>query len=522
MFASRRQWWTLGVLCLAALLVVVDNTIVNVALPILSRRLGASNSSLQWVVDAYSLPFAGLLLAGGPLADLWGRKRVMGVAVACFGFLSLVASRAHDVETLVFCRALMGAAAAFIFPTTLSILILVFRDPKQRARALGLWGATVGVAIAVGPVCGGAVLVHFWYGSVFLVNVPLAIVTLIGLRLFVVESRDVRKRPVDGWGLVFGTAGITALTWAIIEGPSWHWQSRAEVEAVATSVVLLVCFAVRELRCSHPLFDLRHLGQRSFSTSVVAIAANFFCLFGFIFLITQYFQSVRGYSALSAGLHTLPFAITVVLLTPLGVAWAQRFGPQRVVASGLVVTTLALVTMNFLAARSAFFGPVVIVMVALAIGFSLVNAPSTSELMRYARADDVSALSSVNETIRELAGSLGVAVLGSAFASSFSSGVTQELHATRGETLTRASRIAAMTSVQAAMHVARLLPVPERSLALHRIQVVFMRGLHHASLIGAGVALVAAIFVVFPSTRDVPPHADSPSGTADMYPSRGR
>ncbi|MEO9181508.1 MAG: MFS transporter, partial [Acidimicrobiales bacterium] len=211
---GERRWLVLFVLCIAVFLVVVDNTIVNVALPTLSKDLHASNSSLQWIVDGYSLPFAGLLLAGGGLSDRLGRKKVMQLALVCFALFSLLAAFSHSVQTLLTARALMGAAAAFIFPATLSTLTVVFEDTSERAKAFGIWGATTGVAIALGPIAGGALITHYWYGSIFLVNVPIAIVGFMAVGFVVPESRSPQRYPVDFGGLVLGTAGITALTLA--------------------------------------------------------------------------------------------------------------------------------------------------------------------------------------------------------------------------------------------------------------------------------------------------------------------
>ena len=242
-FPRERRWVVLFVLCIAVFLVVVDNTIVNVALPTLSRDLHASNSSLQWIVDGYSLPFAGLLLAGGGLSDRWGRKFVMQSGLGAFALFSLFAAFSHNVGTLLTARALMGASAAFIFPATLSTLTVVFEDTRERAKAFGVWGATTGVAIALGPISGGALITHYWYGSIFLVNVPLALVGMIAIASVVPESRSPRRRRMDYLGLALGTSGITALVLAIIEGPSWGWRSSPTLVLFGAATMLLAGFA---------------------------------------------------------------------------------------------------------------------------------------------------------------------------------------------------------------------------------------------------------------------------------------
>jgi DHA2 family multidrug resistance protein-like MFS transporter len=381
MHSYERRWLVLSVLCIAVFLVVVDNTIVNVALPTLSRELHATNSSLQWIVDGYSLPFAGLLIAGGGLSDRVGRKLVMQFALVMFGLFSLLAALSHNIETLLTARALMGAAAAFIFPATLSTLTEVFDDTSERAKAFGVWGATTGIAIALGPIAGGVLIDHFWYGSIFLVNVPLVIVGIVAIAWVVPESRSPQRRRLDLLGLFFGTSGVTALVLAIIEGPAWGWRSFQTLILFVVAAIVLYVFALVELRRVGPLLDVRIFHNRTFSAGAGAIATNFFCLFGFIFLVTQYFQFVRGYSALSTGVHTLPFAFGVMVTTPLGALAALRLGTRYVVALGLVITGIGLFWMSTLSANASYFGPIVGSMITLAIGFSMVNAPSVAATM---------------------------------------------------------------------------------------------------------------------------------------------
>ncbi len=412
---NERRWLVLGVLSLIVLIVVIDNTIVNVALPVFARDLHATNSSLQWIVDAYSLPFAGLLLAGGGLSDRLGRKRVMMVALAAFGAFSLMASFSTSVSTLLVARALMGASAAFIFPATLSILTVAFEDGRERAKAFGIWGAASGIAIAIGPVVGGALLVHYWYGSIFLINVPLVILAVTLTAIVVSESRSPLRRRVDSVGLVLGTLGITALTLAIIEGPSWGWRSATTIGVFFAAIVMLTVFVFYELRREGPLLDVRIFASRRFSAGSGATSAVFFCLFGFIFLITQYFQLIRGYSALSAGVHTLPFAVVTMVATPLGAVLALRLSSRLVVSSGLVILGGSLFWASSFQANTAYFGPIIVMMMVMAFGFSLVNAPATAALMSGLRPEQIGAGSAVNSTTRELGGTLGVAVVGSVF-----------------------------------------------------------------------------------------------------------
>src|SRR6202142_3358018 len=264
-FASDRRWLVLFVLCIAVFLVVVDNTIVNVALPTISRDLHASNSSLQWIVDGYSLPFAGLLLAGGALSDRWGRKRVMQYALFAFSLFSVLAAFSHNVSTLLIGRALMGASAAFIFPATLSTLTVVFEDRRERAKAFGYWGATTGVAIALGPIAGGALITHFFFGSIFLVNFPIALIGVLAIASVVPESTNPDRHPLDFVGLALGTSGVTALLVAIIEGPSWGWRSSPTLVLFGAAILLLAGFANYELGRTGPLMNVRIFNNRTFA-----------------------------------------------------------------------------------------------------------------------------------------------------------------------------------------------------------------------------------------------------------------
>ena len=490
-----RRWWILAVLCLIVLIVVIDNTIVNVALPVISRSLHASNSSLQWVVDAYSLPFAGLLLAGGGLSDRFGRKRVMQIGLACFGAFSLLASFSHDVSTLLVARALMGASAAFIFPATLSTLTVSFEDLKERAKAFGLWGAASGIAIAIGPVVGGALLVHFWYGSIFLINAPLVVIALIASAYVMPESKSPLQRRVDLGGLVLGTTGVTLLTLATIQGPTWGWHSPSVLGLYAAAALAVIGFVRYELRREGPLLDVRVFSNRAFSAGAGAIAMNYFALFGFIFLITQYLQLVRGYSPLSAGVHTLPFAAVVMVTTPMSAVLALRWGARYVVAAGLAIVGAALVWGSVVTAHAAYFGPVVAMMMLLAFGFSLVNAPSTASLMGTLRPEQVGAGAAVNETTRELAGTLGVAVVGSIFSSFFGPGVASALRRFVGHGLTNAQLHLAMSSTPAAQATVAHFPAALRPALSVDVTNAFMSGLHHGCLVAGAVALLAAVLV---------------------------
>jgi EmrB/QacA subfamily drug resistance transporter len=485
----------LFVLCIAVFLVVVDNTIVNVALPTISRDLHASNSSLQWIVDGYSLPFAGLLLAGGGLSDRWGRKRVMQMGLFAFSLFSLLAAFSHNVSMLLTARALMGASAAFIFPATLSTLTVVFDDRRERAKAFGLWGATTGIAIALGPIAGGALITHFFFGSIFLVNVPVALIGVVAIATVVPESSVPERHPMDLVGLALGTTGITALILAIIQGPSWGWRSSPTLVLFGAAVLLLSGFANYELGREGPLLDVRIFNNRTYSASAGAMATNFFCLFGFIFLVTQYFQLVRGYSALSAGVHTLPYAFTVMVATPIGALAALRLGTRFVVALGLLVIAVALMWMSRLAADTSYLGPMVGSMITLAVGFSLVNAPSVAATMETLEPNQIGAGAAGNETTRELGGTMGVAIIGSVFASLFGPAIRRAFEPFRGHGLSAHQLNVAQSSMQAAKMTAAHLPAAAQASLVPKLTAAFMDGFHRGCLVAAGTAVVVAVIV---------------------------
>jgi EmrB/QacA subfamily drug resistance transporter len=488
---SDRRWLILPVLCLSVFLVVVDNTIVNVALPTLNAHLSASITSLQWIVDAYSLAFAGLLLAGGGIGDRLGRKGTMQIGLVFFGVFSAAAASSHSTGALITTRALMGVAAAFIFPASLAILTSVFPDPSERQKALGIWGATSGIAVAFGPIVGGALLEHFWYGSIFLVNLPIVAVTLLAGQLLIPRLPRVRLHRFDTRGMVLSTAGVTSLVLAIIEGPQWGWTAVGTLACFAAAAVLLTIFTVGELHTAGPLLDVRVFLIRRFSGGALSISVAFFSLFGFIFLITQYFQFVKGYSTLSAGVHTLPFAVVAAVFTPLAAVIALRIGSRVVVSVGLLLMGGGLTVAAFNSqADTAYWGPIVVAMVLLALGLSSITAPTAEAVMGSVPDEQRGAAAGVNNTTRELGGTLGVAVFGSIFASSYAPKI---ISAFRPLPIPAGPKAESHQSVAAAIAVIHHAPHGVRPALEAIVFHAFHSGLEVACLAGAGVALLGAV-----------------------------
>lgn len=489
--SKDRRWIVLAVLCLSVFLVVVDNTIVNVALPTLNRSLGASITSLQWIVDAYSLAFAGLLLAGGGIGDRLGRKATMQVGLVFFGLFSAAAAWSHTTGALITARTLMGVAAAFIFPASLAILTSVFPDHSDRQKALGIWGATSGIAVAFGPITGGALLEHFWYGSIFLVNVPIVIVTLIAGQVLIPRLPKITDHPFDIRGVLISTVGVTMLVLGIIEGPQWGWASAGTLACFAAAAVLLTAFTLLELRTEGPLLDVRVFKIPRFSGGALSISVAFFCLFGFIFLITQYFQFVKGYSTLSAGVHTLPFAIVAAAVTPIAAVVALRVGSRLVVTAGLLLMAGGLLVAAFNSrADTSYFGPIIVAMVLLAFGLSCITAPTAEAVMGSVADDQRGAAAGVNNTTRELGGTLGVAVFGSLFASSYGPRI---ISAFRPLPIPAGSKAEAHQSMAAALAVVARAPHAIQPTLQDVAFTAFNSGLKLACIAGAGVAVLGAL-----------------------------
>ena len=475
-------------------MVVVDNLIINVALPTLSRELGASTSGLQWIVDSYALVFACLLLAFGGLGDRFGRKGAIQIGLVVFMACSVWASFATSTATLIIARGAMGVGAAAVFPATLAILIDVFRDPIERAKAIGVWSAVSGMAVAFGPISGGFLLEHFYWGSVFLVNVPIVIIALVLGAVFIPTSKDPNPHSLDFPGLGLSIAMVGLLVYTVIEGPHRGWTSVATLSSFAGSLILLFAFIKRELSTSEPLLDVRVFRNARLSAATGSIGIAFFVLFGFTFLVTQYFQFVRGYSTLSAGIHTLPFAIGAGVTAPIAARLALKFGTKRIVAIGLTNMAIGLIIIGTAEANTAYFGPVIISMLFLANGLALVTSPATDAVMGELPREKAGIGSAVNDVSREVGGTLGVAISGSVFASLYGPKL--------GELLAKfnmpAEAVAlAKESAGAGFAVAEMSPTPEAATAVRQaVSEAFMHGFHTACFTGAGVALFGALFAL--------------------------
>jgi EmrB/QacA subfamily drug resistance transporter len=403
--------------CAAVLAINLDTTIVNVALPSISGELHAGTRQLQWVVDGYNLAFAALVLAAGSLSDRYGRRPALIVGLLGFAVASAAGAVATSAGNLVVARVAMGACAALIFPTTLSIISNTFRDRRERAAALGVWGAVVGIGVAAGPVTGGLLLEHFYWGSVFWALVPLALLAAVAAFLVVPESRDPQVPGLDRIGLALSVAMLSCLTWTIIEAPGRGWRSPQTVGGFALSAALLVVFVIIERRVAYPMLDVSLFRDPRFSAASGAVTVTFFALFGFIFLITQYFQFIRGYGPLSTGLRILPVALSIAVASVLGARFAPRIGTRAVVSTGLLAFGSAFLWISTVAVDSPYATVIVPQMILMGLGMGLISTPATESILLVLPPARAGVGSAVNDATRELGGTLGVAVVGSVFAS---------------------------------------------------------------------------------------------------------
>jgi EmrB/QacA subfamily drug resistance transporter len=403
--------------CAAVLAINLDTTIVNVALPTISNKLDAGTRQLQWIVDGYNLAFAGLVLAAGSLSDRFGRRPALIVGLVGFAAASAVGAMVTDAGALVGARFGMGAFAALIFPTTLSIISNTFPERRQRAAALGVWGAVVGIGVAAGPVAGGLLLEHFAWGSVFWALVPLALLTAAAAFVLVPESRDPGVPSLDLSGLALSVVMLGTLTWTIIEAPEHGWHSVATLTGFAVSALALVAFVIRERRTTHPMLDVSLFRDPRFSAASGAVTITFFALFGFIFLITQYFQFVRGYGTLSTGARILPVALSIAVASVAGALLAPRIGTKSVVTTGLVLFGTAFWWISTVAVDASYAHVIVPQMVLMGLGMGLISTPATESILLVLPPARAGVGSAVNDATRELGGTLGVAVVGSLFAS---------------------------------------------------------------------------------------------------------
>ena len=482
-----RRWQALVVLAMSLLVVSVDNTILNVALPTIREELDASSSQLQWIVDSYLLVFAGLLLAAGSLGDRFGRKRFLMAGLCVFGAGSLLAAISGTSNELIASRALMGVGAAAIMPTTLSILTNIFPE-DERPRAIAIWAAVAGIGIAIGPISGGFLIEHFAWSSVFLVNLPVVAGGLIAGAILIPESRDPESPRLDLPGFGLSIAGLTAIVWGLIEAPEKGWTSTTIMGAFLGGAAILALFIAWERRTDHPMLEISVFRNMRFSAANIAITFVFFALMGVMYFLTTYLQSVLGYSALEAGVRMVPIALGLILAARLSVMLTSLLGTKIVVAGGLGVVTFGLGAFTGVTVDTEYWWKVVGALTTMGVGMGLAMAPATEAIMGSLPKAKAGIGSAMNDVVREVGGTLGVAVLGSIISTGYAadmdgptSGLPAEAAEAASDSVGGAHEVATQMGGDAA--AANLISIADQA---------FINAMTTAASVAAAVALTGA------------------------------
>jgi DHA2 family multidrug resistance protein-like MFS transporter len=496
-----RRWWILGVLVISLLVVILDNTILNVALKTIQDDLGASQADVEWAVNSYVLVFAGLLFTWGILGDRFGRKRMLLAGLLIFGVTSVLTAFAQTSGQLIAFRALMGIGGGAIMPQTLSIITNVF-EPRERGKAIGIWAGASGVAIALGPITGGFLLEHFWWGSIFLVNVPIVAIGLVAVFLLVPESKDPHPGRVDPLGVLLSIAGLVLLVYGIIKGGQDNdWTSPVVLGTVLGGLGLLAVFVLAERRSSHPSLDITLFRNPQLSAATAAIALTFFALMGVTFYFAFYLQAVRGYSPFEAGLCLVAVAAAIMITAPRSAKLAQRFGTRVLVGSALLLVAACFAAQALVTADTPLWA-VELLLFVQGLGMGNVMAPATNAVMGAIPRDKAGAGSAVNNTIRQVGGALGVAILGSVLSTVYRGGIGSAV-----DVLPEAARHDAAESIGgtfqaigAAAEGVRNGQVPQQVLAqLPGLQQAandaFVHAMHVTALCAAAVALIGSLVV---------------------------
>ena len=420
------RWLALAVLCVSLLIVTLDTTVLNVALPTLVRDLHATTTELQWVVDAYVIVFAGLLLVAGSLADRIGRKRVFLAGLLAFAAGSSWAAFSGSTGMLIAARASMGIGGAMMMPSTLSIITSMFRDQAERQRAIGMWAGTTGVGIALGPIVGGLLLSRFWWGSVFLINVPVALIGAVCALPLVPDSKNKAALPPDLTGALLSVAGLGLLLWSLIEAPVYGWGSSLVLGVGAGSLVALAGFVLWERRSSHPMLDMRLFRKARFTGAIGSVGLMTFGLFSALFVLTQYMQFSLGYSALQAGIRVLPAAGAIAVVAPVSTVLVRAIGTKLTVAAGLLICAGGLWQISTASTSTTYTG-ILAGLILLGTGAGLTIPSATESVMGSLPGGDTGVGSAANGAFLQTGGALGVAVIGSLLNTRYQDTMTSSL-----------------------------------------------------------------------------------------------
>jgi EmrB/QacA subfamily drug resistance transporter len=495
-----RRWVILGVLCLSLLVVVIDNTVLNVAIPSLVEDLHASNSDIQWILDAYMLVFAGLLLTAGALSDRFGRRRGLVTGLVLFGGASGLAALADSSGELIAARALMGIGGAFLMPGTLSILTTVF-DDEERKKALAIWSSVLMVGAVAGPLVGGLLLRDFWWGSVFLLNIPIAVLGVIAALLIIPESRGPAVRP-DVVGAVLSTAGMTALVWGVIETARDGWSSGRTIGGFAVAVVMITAFAVWERRCAEPMLPMGLFRDRNFSGASLSVVLMSFSAGGLLLALTQYLQFVLRYSPLKAGAAFIPLMVAAMAFNGVGVVVDKRLGARVAVAAGLLLLAAGFGVLATLSPGDGY-PKLVIALVIMGMGSGTMGPAAYGTLLAALPPERAGVGSAVNDTVQQVGQALSVAVLGSVLSAAFSSHMPDGVTGAARESIGDALAVAAARGDAGLAAAAR---------------DAFTDSMATIAVVGvvAGIAAAALAFLVLRPAPSAP--QDAPSAPVDVAP----
>ncbi|MFC8824349.1 DHA2 family efflux MFS transporter permease subunit [Streptomyces sp. NPDC057137] len=508
----KRRWAILGVLMFSLLIVVLDNSILNVAVKTIASPepvgIGATQSELEWAINSYTLVFAGLLFTSGLLGDRVGRKKVLLFGIAVFGIGSALAAMSGSPGELVAYRALMGFGAAFVMPATLAVLMNVFERDEQ-PKAIGIWAGSVGLGIAIGPITGGVLLEHFWWGSIFLINVPVVIVALIAMWFLVPDSRDPNPGRVDPVGVLLSIVGLVLLVYGIIRaGELADFTDATVLASILGGVAVLAAFVVHEKRSDHPSIDMSYFKKPAFSAAVAAIALVFFALMGVTFFSAFYLQSVRGYSALDSGLLIVPLAVAQMVFAPRARLVVDRFGARAVCTAGMLLVAAGLAAFALFDATTPVWVLCVVFFVQGA-GMAHIMPPVTVAVMQALPREKAGSGSAINNTFRQVGGALGVAVLGSLLSSTYRGEIEGHLGA-----VPAAARDTAGESIEATMAVAEKLG-PAGAPLISSAHDAFLSAMHVTALGSAGVALIGTVVVALFMPGRTAPEAPVPKRDAE-------
>ncbi len=483
----RRRWYTLGVLCLSLLIVMVGNTSLNVALPRLSSELGATNAQLQWLVDAYSLVFAGFLFLAGSLGDRFGRKGILQLGLVLFAGASAYA--AFGVQTanqLIAARAVMGLAGAMIMPATLSILTNVFPN-KERAKAIAIWAGISGAGTALGPLVSGFVLEHSSWHSVFLINLPIILAALVAGVYLLPRTSDPNHTKLDLVGSGLSVIGLVSLVYAIIEAPTHGWLSLATIGVAGLGLLVLGVFVWWELRNKHPMLDVRLFKIPAFGISSAVLILVFFALMGMFFNMSQLMQFVYDYSPLESAVRMLPLSFVIVIASVMSPKLVKRFGKRLVVTGGMLLLGIGVLVLATMGVEPMYLRLVTAMCIAAA-GMGIAMSPTTDLLMSAVPRARAGMGSAMNDTTRELGGSLGVAILGSLLASHYSAKIAPALAGAPD-----AVKVVAEGSLAGALAVAGKLPEALGANLAQAARVAWMGGFRFSLIVGSIIIGISAI-----------------------------